>query len=139
MRRRVVPQKGFKLGFIPHPRLFQRCRITASKEQPQKVCKIVCQRMNEIRSRVHGADGKYHTAEASNKAEVNAIHASPAKNRCTFGRAKVRVVIFTTLHSYDREFNTTSQKFLKYFIHRPYAPIKLWSKANRASLISKTL
>ena len=95
--------------------------------------------MNKIRSRVHGTDGKYHTAKASNKAEVDAVHIRPAKNRCTFWRAKVWVVIFTTLHSYGRKVNTTSQKFLKHFIHRPYAPIKLWSKANRASLISKTL
>ena len=95
--------------------------------------------MNIIRSRVHGTNGKNHAAKASNKAEVDAIHTRPAKNRCTFGRAKVGVIIFTTLHPYGRKVNTTPQKFLKYFIHKPYAPIKLWSKANRASLISKTL
>ena len=57
-KRQVVLQKGFKLGFIPHPRLFQRCRITASKEKPKKVFKIVCKRMKMcIRDRTVIAQG----------------------------------------------------------------------------------
>ena len=33
LRWRIVLQKGFKLRFIPHPRLLQSCFIAASKEQ----------------------------------------------------------------------------------------------------------
>ena len=33
LRWRIVLQKGFKLRFVPHPRLLQSCHIAASKEQ----------------------------------------------------------------------------------------------------------
>lgn len=103
--------------FVPHPSLLQCCYITASKKQPQKVCKIFRQRVNKIRRGVHGTDSKDHTAESSYKAKVDAVHACPAKYRGTLWRAEIRVIIFTTFHSHRREVNSTPQKLLKCFIH----------------------
>ena len=132
--RRIIPQEGFKLCFLPHPSLLQCRYIAAGKKQPQKVCKIFRQRVNKIRRGVHGTDSKDHTAESSYKAKVDTIHACPTKYRGTFRCAEVRVIIFTTFYPHRRKVNSTPQKLLKCFIHNclPEFPF-----ANLTAIISE--
>ena len=58
LRWRVIPQEGFKLCFVPHPSLLQCRYIATGKKQPQKVCKVFRQRVNEIRRGFMGLTAK---------------------------------------------------------------------------------
>ena len=102
-RRRIVPEKAFKLRLVPLPRLHRSRRIAAGKNQPQEFLEIVRNGVNKVRRGIHGAHRKHHIAKAPNETKVDTVHPCPAEYRRALRRTEIQALLLPTLYSHSRQ------------------------------------
>ena len=102
VRRRILGEEGVELRFIPVPRLLERRAAAGGEQKPQKIGEIARDDVHAVPAAVHRAHGEDRFAKTADKAEVDAVHARPAEDRSTLGRAEIGIVVVSPHHAEER-------------------------------------
>ncbi len=102
VRRRILGKEGVELRLVPLPRLLERRAVADGEKKTQKIGEIACDDVHAVLAAVHRAYGEDRFAKTADKAEVDAVHARPAEDRSTLGRAEIGIVVLLMHHAEGR-------------------------------------